>query len=143
MSVLLITPPVLLTIWGLWQRTVLSLPSGSSALHFGVFVAFATIYPHVELLLRIQAKWVALILAAIYTFQLLAYHAWNDLVVVWTSIGAAFLFVELNGAGPELAWWNALKARFAPQAEISCASEATTHAQAAAERNPDDVHSFD
>jgi hypothetical protein len=84
-------------------------------LHFGVFVAFATIYPRVELLLRIQAKWVALILAAIYTFQLLAYHAWSDLVVVWTSIGAAFLFVEFNGAGPELAWWNAMKARFAPR----------------------------
>ena len=113
--VLLITPTVLLTIWGLWQPTVLSLPSGSSALHFGVFVAFATIYPRVELLLRIQAKWVALILAAVYTLQLLAYHAWNDLVVVWTSIGAAFLFVEFNGAGPELAWWNAMKARFTPR----------------------------
>ena len=75
-------------------------------LHFGIFVAFATIYPRVELLLRIQAKWVALILAAIYTLQLLAYHAWSELVVVWTSIGVAFLFVELNGAGPELAWWN-------------------------------------
>jgi hypothetical protein len=65
------------------------------------------------LLLRIQAKWVALILAAVYTLQLLAYHAWSDLVVVWTSIGVAFLFVELNGAGPELALWNAVKARFA------------------------------
>src|SRR5262249_32855542 len=83
------------------------------ALHFGIFIAFATIYPRVELLLRIMAKWVALILAAVYTFQLLAYHAWSDLVVVWASIGAAFLFVEWNGAGPELIWWNALKARFA------------------------------
>ena len=51
--VLLITPPALLTIWGL-LAAVLSLPSGSSALHFGVFVAFATIYPRVELLLRIK-----------------------------------------------------------------------------------------
>jgi membrane associated rhomboid family serine protease len=108
--VLLLTPPALLTIWGLWQHSGLS---GSVAIHFGIFVAFATIYPRVELLLRIQAKWVALILAAIYTLQLLAYHAWSDLVVVWTSIGVAFLFVELNGAGPELAWWNAVKARFA------------------------------
>ena len=53
------------------------------------------------MLLRIMAKWVALILAAVYTFQLLAYHAWSDLMVLWTSIGAAFVFVELNGAGPE------------------------------------------
>jgi hypothetical protein len=107
---LLVTPAALLTIWGLWERCGIA---GSPALHFGIFVAFATIYPRVEMLLRIQAKWVALILAAIYTLQLFAYHAWSDLVVVWTSIGVAFLFVELNGAGPELAWWSAVKARFA------------------------------
>jgi len=110
--VLLITPTALLTIGGLWQRSVLS---GSQALHFGIFVAFATIYPRAELFLRIMAKWVALILAAVYTLQLLAYHDWNDLVVVWTSIGAAFLFIEWSGAGPELAWWSALKTRFAPR----------------------------
>lgn len=109
-AVLLLTPPALLTIWGVWQHSGLS---GSVAIHFGIFVAFATIYPRVELFLRIMAKWVVLILAAVYTLQLLAYHAWSNLVVVWTSIGAAFLFVELNGAGPELAWWNTFKARFA------------------------------
>jgi len=110
--ILLITPAALLTIWGLWQHSVLA---GSPALHFGIFVAFATIYPRAELFLRITAKWIALILAAVYTLQLLAYHAWNDLVVVWTSIGAAFLFIEWSGAGPELAWWNALKMRLAPK----------------------------
>jgi membrane associated rhomboid family serine protease len=110
--ILLITPAALLTIWGLWQRSVLA---GSPALHFGIFVAFATIYPRAELFLRIMAKWIALILAAVYTFQLLAYHAWNDLVVVWTSIGAAFLFIEWSGAGPEFAWWSALKTRFEPR----------------------------
>lgn len=108
--ILLVTPAALLTIWGLWERSALA---GSPALHFGIFIAFATIYPRVELFLRIMAKWVALILAAVYTFQLLAYHAWSDLLVAWTSIGAAFLFVELNGAGPEFAWWNEFKARFA------------------------------
>jgi hypothetical protein len=36
-------------------------------------------------------------------------------MVLWTSIGVAFFFVELNGAGPELAWWNAVKERFAPR----------------------------
>ncbi|MGE5213257.1 MAG: rhomboid family intramembrane serine protease [Nitrospirota bacterium] len=109
---LLLTPPALLMIWGLWQHSGLS---GSLAIHFGVFIAFATIYPRVELLLRIMAKWVALILAGVYTFQLLAYNAWSDLLVVWTSIGVAFLFVEWNGAGPELAWWNAVKERFTPR----------------------------
>ena len=113
--ILLVAPAVLLTIWGLWQRSVLSLASGSSALHFGIFVAFATIYPRAELFLRIMTKWVVLILAAVYTLQLLAYHAWSDLMVVWTSIGAAFLFIEMYGAGPELPWWDALKTRFAPR----------------------------
>jgi hypothetical protein len=110
--VLLITPAALLTVWGLWQRSALA---GSPALHFGIFVAFATVYPRAELFLRIMTKWVVLILAAVYTFQLLAYHAWSDLMVVWTSIGAAFLFIEMHGAGPELAWWDALKARFSPR----------------------------
>jgi membrane associated rhomboid family serine protease len=110
--VLLITPAALLTIWGLWQRSGLA---GSPALHFGIFVAFATIYPRAELFLRIMTKWVVLILAAVYTFQLLAYHAWSDLMVVWTSIGAAFLFIEMHGAGPELAWWDALKTRLRPR----------------------------
>src|ERR1051325_7242634 len=80
---LLVTPAALLTIWGLWERCAIA---GSPELHFGIFIAFATIYPRVELLLRIMAKWVALILAAVYTFQLLAYHAWSDLMVLWTSI---------------------------------------------------------
>jgi len=110
--VLLVTPVALLTFWGFWHPSGLA---GSPALHFGIFVAFATIYPRAELFLRIMTKWIVLILAAVYTLQLLAYHAWSDLMVVWTSIGAAFLFIEMHGAGPELPWWDAIKARFAPK----------------------------
>src|SRR6266481_1580218 len=130
---LLIAPTAVLTIWGLWQRSALA---GSPALHFGIFVAFATIYPRVELFLRIMAKWIALILAGVYTFQLLAYHAWTDLAVVWTSIGAAFLFIELRGAGPELAWWSNLKARIGPKPKIRVLQR--SHARRAVE--PDDVY---
>src|SRR5213595_685187 len=131
--ILLVTPAVLLTIWGLWQRSALA---GSPALHFGIFVAFATIYPRVELFLRIMAKWIALILAGVYTFQLLAYHAWTDLVVVWTSIGAAFLFIELRGAGPELAWWSNVKARFGPKSKIRVLQRTQMRRPA----EPDDVY---
>src|SRR5438132_4479339 len=131
--ILLITPAVLLTIWGLWQQSALT---GSPALHFGIFIAFATIYPRVELFLRIMAKWVALILAAVYTFQLLAYHAWSDLVVVWTSIGAAFLFIELRGAGPELAWWTNLKERIGPKPKFHVVQKPRPSRAA----EPDDVY---
>jgi membrane associated rhomboid family serine protease len=113
--ILLLAPTTMLTTWGLWQRSALA---GSPALHFGIFVAFATIYPRVELLLRIMAKWFALILAAIYTLQLIAYHAWTDLAVVWTSIAAAFLFVEWRGAGPELVWWNKFKGLIQPRPKL-------------------------
>jgi len=121
--ILLVAPTLVLTIWGLWQPVGLA---GSPALHFGIFVAFATIYPRVELFLRIMAKWVALILAAIYTLQLLAYHAWADLAVVWISIGAAFLFVELRGAGPEMVWLENFKARMQPKPKFHVVQKSST-----------------
>ena len=132
-AALLIAPTIVLTTWGLWQRSVLA---GSPALHFGIFVAFATIYPRVELLLRIMAKWIALILAGVYTFQLLAYHAWTDLAVVWTSIAAAFLFIELRGAGPELVWWTNVKARFGPKPKFHVIQKARPRRPV----EPDDVY---
>ncbi len=131
--ILLIAPAAILTIWGLWQRSALA---GSPALHFGIFVAFAAIYPRVELFLRIMAKWVALILAGIYTFQLLAYHAWTDLAVVWTSIGAAFLFIELRGAGPELAWWNNMKERIRPKPQLRVVQKSASRRPV----EPDDLY---
>jgi membrane associated rhomboid family serine protease len=109
---LLLAPSALLTLWGLAQRTGLA---GSPALHFGIFVAFASIYPSAELLLRITAKWMALILAAIYTFELLAFHAWTDLAIVWTSIAAGFLFICARGAAPEMLWLENVKGRLQPK----------------------------
>ncbi len=131
--ILLIAPAAVLTVWGLWQRSALA---GSPALHFGIFVAFATIYPRVELFLRIMAKWIALILAGVYTFQLLAYHAWTDLAVVWTSIGAAFLFIEWRGAGPELVWWNNVKARFGPKPKLHVVQKSVSRRAV----EPDDLY---
>jgi len=113
--VLLLLPALVLTLWGLGTRTAMA---GSGPLHFAVFVAFATIYPNVELLLRIMTKWVALILAGIGTLSALAAHDWQTLVVLWTSIGAAFLFVELRGAGPELVWWNKFKGLIQPRPKL-------------------------
>jgi membrane associated rhomboid family serine protease len=119
--VLLLLPVLVLTLWGLWTRTV---AASSGPLHFAIFVAFATIYPNVEFFMRIKAKWVALILAAIGTLSGLAAHDWQTLVVLWTSIGAAFLFIELRGAGPELVWLNDLKAKFGPKPKFHVVQKA-------------------
>jgi len=111
-ALLLLVPALILTLWGLNTRTGLA---GSGALHFAVFAAFVTLYPNVQFFLRIPAKWVFLILAAIGTLSALAAHDWQDLIVFCVSIALAFFFIELNGAGPELVWWNTLRARFTPR----------------------------
>lgn len=111
-ATLLLAPTLLLTLWGVGERTGIS---GSPALHFGIFVAFATIYPSVEMFLRIQAKWVVLALGGIYTLQLFAYHAWSELAVLWVSIAVAFIFVRMRGVGPELEWWTSLHEKFQPK----------------------------
>ena len=132
--VLVLLPAAVLTMWGLFAtRTGMA---GSGALHFAIFVAFATIYPNVELLLRIIAKWVAFILAGVGTLSALAAHDWQTLVALWTSIGAAFLFIELRGAGPELAWWNNVKARIGPKPKFHVVQK--TSARRVVE--PDDVY---
>ena len=130
-SLLLFVPSLVLTIWGLWQRTGLA---GSLALHFGIFIAFATIYPAAELLLRITAKWTAVILGAIYVLQLLAYNAWTDLAVLLTSIAVGFCFVRLRGVGPELIWWENLKARLQPKPKFKVVPKPTP-----ARRDDDDI----
>src|SRR5204862_8256292 len=76
-------PTGFLTIAGLWPRLGVA---GSITLHFGIFIAFAAIYPHVEMLLRIQAKWVALIFTAIGSLAALATHDWASIIMLWTTI---------------------------------------------------------
>jgi membrane associated rhomboid family serine protease len=131
--VLLLLPALLLTLWGLGTRTAMA---GSGPLHFAVFVAFATIYPNVELFLRIMTKWIALILAGIGTLSALAAHDWQTLVILWTSIGAAFLFVELRGAGPELVWWDNFKTRLQPRPKFHVVQKPSARRVV----EPDDVY---
>jgi len=129
---LLLLPAVVLTLLSFWTPTTFAT---STALHFAIFVAFATIYPNVELFLRIMAKWVALIFIAIGTLSALAMRDWQTLVVLWTSVGAAFLFIELRGAGAELAWWNALKERLGPKPKFHVVPKMRSTRSA----EPDDV----
>ena len=114
-ALLLLIPALILTLWGLHTRTGLA---GSGALHFAVFVAFVTLYPNVQFFLRIPAKWIFVILAAIGTLSALAAHDWQNLVVLWASIAVAFVFIELFGAGPELAWLMSLKGRLQPKPKL-------------------------
>ena len=133
---LLLLPAVVLSLLSFWTPTTFAT---STALHFAIFVAFATIYPNVELFLRIMAKWVALIFVAIGTLSALAMRDWHTLVVLWTSIGAAFLFIELRGAGPDLAWWNDFKERIRPRPKFHVVPK--TRPRSSSRTESDDVYS--
>ena len=111
-GLLLWVPTLLLTIAGLWGRFGLV---GSAGLHFGVFIAFAAIYPSAELFLRIPARLAALILAAIGTLAALANHDWASLILLWSTIPTAVLFVRFRGVGAEAAWWNKFKGWLQPK----------------------------
>jgi membrane associated rhomboid family serine protease len=89
--ILLTAPTVLLTAgeWLGWQTSY----AGSSALHFGVFVAFALLYPTVELFFGIQAKWIALALLAINSLQCLALSDYKALAVLAVDCVAACMFI--------------------------------------------------
>lgn len=111
-SSLLWVPTVFLTAAGLWVRLG---AEGSWTVHFGIFVAFAVIYPQAEMLLRVQARWVALILVAIGTLAALANHDWAGIIMLWTTIATAVACLRFRGIGPELVWWNDFKSRWKPK----------------------------
>jgi membrane associated rhomboid family serine protease len=112
-ALLVWVPTVFLLLAGLWGRFGVA---GSLTLHFGVFIAFASIYPNVEMFfLRIPVKWIALIFTAIGTLAAFANHDWASMILLWSTVATAFLFIQLRGVGPELVWWDNLKARLQPK----------------------------
>ena len=66
-----------------------------------------------------MAKWVALIFVAAYSLQLLAYHGWAELAVLWLSVALAYGFVQVRGAGPELAWLTEWTSRWRSKRSLS------------------------
>jgi membrane associated rhomboid family serine protease len=132
-ALLLWVPTVFLTLAGLWTRLGVA---GSITLHFGIFVAFAAIYPQAEMLLRLQAKWVVLILAGIGTLAALANHDWASIIMLWTTIAAAVGFIRLRGIGPELVWWDNLKSRWRPKPKFHVVQRSAPRRAA----EPENVH---
>ncbi|HEV3410623.1 MAG TPA: rhomboid family intramembrane serine protease [Chthoniobacterales bacterium] len=130
---LLLLPAFLLTIWGLAGRISYA---DSDALHFGVFVAFAAIYPGVELIFRIQAKWMALVFGVISALQYLAQNAWPQLGAFLISVGFAVYFIRMRGAGPELGWWRGLREKLQPKPKFHVVPKAAPRRKP----EPEDIH---
>ena len=91
--ILLLSAPLALLLLHLITPTVLF---GSSALHFSVFVAFATLYPAAGIFFGIPAKWIAIVLLAINSLQALASHNVGGLIALWTTSVIAYSLVRLE-----------------------------------------------
>ncbi|MGA7394186.1 MAG: rhomboid family intramembrane serine protease [Terrimicrobiaceae bacterium] len=74
--------------------------SGSDAVHFAIFLAFAMIYPGAEIFFSIQARWIAIALLGIYTLQFMASQQWISLSILWWECGVAAAWMMREGVRP-------------------------------------------
>ena len=112
-GLLLLLPPCVLTAAGAFAPVHYH---GSQILHFCLFIAFACLYPSVELFFSIQARWIAGCLFAVYFLQMLAGHAWDLLCVLGLSAFIAFYFIgrlrygfEMPGGYQVKNWLQAIR----------------------------------
>lgn len=107
-SLYLVTP-VLFTVLGAWVPLYLQGQQGSLAL----FVAFATLYPNAVLLFNLLAKWVAIVLVALYSLMHFSNRNGVELLALWSTVGFAFAFVRVQQGRwslPSLAAWRQRRA---------------------------------
>ena len=74
---------------------------------FGVFVAFATIYPGVEICIwfvNLSAKYWAMALLAVLSLASIAAHDWIALGAIWCDAGIGYLGMRMIGAGYGFSW---------------------------------------
>ncbi len=88
---LLLAPPLLLLLWGIVSPSVLA---GSGALHFGIFLAFVTLYPGVMFFFNIPAKWLARALLAVVLLQALAARDFPRLAALLLSAALAWGYIR-------------------------------------------------
>lgn len=83
-------PSLLFTLIGLWRPEQFAGVRSS----FPLFIAFATLYPNAMLLFNLLAKWVALILVALYTLIALSNRDVVGFVSLAATAGFAWAFVR-------------------------------------------------
>jgi hypothetical protein len=70
---------------------------GSGPVHFAVFLAFAMIYPRAQIFFGMEARWIALVLMAIFSLQFLAANSWPELAILWWGCSVAALWLRFEG----------------------------------------------
>lgn len=80
--------------------------SGLGSVIFGVFIAYATIYPDVQIFFGITVKLIAYALFAIYALSDLAYHNWIGLLFLGSITGLSYCAMRLLGFQGGFDWWD-------------------------------------
>jgi hypothetical protein len=91
-ALLLLTPPVVMLVWSLTGR--LSVYGGSYELTIGMFIAFAALYPNVEMFGWVTLKWLAFAGLVLASMQYLPNHDWGSLSVLWTMCVFSFCYIR-------------------------------------------------
>jgi hypothetical protein len=105
-AALVVIPAVFLCLIGLVYPMAQIFPGGTESI-FGVFVAFATIYPGIVLniwFVNLTTKGWAWVLLGVYSLIDFAGHAWLSLVILWASAAVGYLGMRMIGAGRGMTW---------------------------------------
>jgi len=91
-GLLLLIPPCLILIWSALGQHWAYL--GSYELTVGMFVAFATLYPNLEMFGWVTMKWLAFAGLVLASMQYLPTHDWGYLSVLWGMCITSFWYIR-------------------------------------------------
>jgi hypothetical protein len=91
-ALLLLLPPVVISMWAAVGQNWIYF--GSYEMSVGMFIAFAALYPNVELFGWVTLKWLAFAGIVLGSMQDLPQHAWGNLSVLWTVCLAGFCYIR-------------------------------------------------
>jgi membrane associated rhomboid family serine protease len=102
---LILIPAILLSILGLVTGQALEYMTCADAV-FGVFIAFATIYPGAmpSMWISVPVWIIAWVLLGIFTFLDFVNHAFVPMLMIWSSSAVAYLGMRYVGAGRGANW---------------------------------------
>jgi hypothetical protein len=92
-GLLLAVPPLTFIAWG--RMATLWSYYGSYELTVGMFIAFATLYPNIEIFGWVSLKWLAFAGLVLGSMQYLPRHEWGYLTVLWGMCLTSFVFIRV------------------------------------------------
>jgi membrane associated rhomboid family serine protease len=89
---LMLIPPLVISAWAPLAHHWIYF--GSYEVCIGMFIAFATLYPNIELFGWVTLKWLAFAGIILGSMQDLPNRNWGNLSVLWTMCLASFLYIR-------------------------------------------------